>query len=80
MKPGAGRCRWDRIISAASGSSVRIWSRIAHLMILRVARSSTAARCSQPSSVAMYVMSAREIRLGAVATKRCANRFGATGR
>lgn len=33
---------------AASGNSVRMWSRMAQLTILRVARSSTAARYSGP--------------------------------
>ena len=38
------RCRWAAMISAARGSSVRMWSRIAQPTILRVARSRTAAR------------------------------------
>ena len=80
MRPLAGRCRCVAIISAARGSSVRIWSRIAQPTILRVARSSTAARYSHPSPVAMKVMSASQTRFGAGATNVCFSRFGATGR
>ena len=53
MRPSAGRCRCAAIIKADSGSSVRMWSRIDQPTILRVARSSTAARYSHPSPVAM---------------------------
>jgi hypothetical protein len=41
---------------------------------------STAARYSQPSPVAMQVMSASQIRFGVVAKERCASRFGASSK
>jgi hypothetical protein len=68
------------IISAAKGSSVRIWSRIDQPTILRVARSSTAVRYSHPSLVAMKVMSASQMRFGAGATNACFSRFAAIRR
>lgn len=75
MRPSGGRCRCVAIISAARGSSVRIWSRIDQPTILRVARSSTAARYSHPSPVAMKGMSASQMRFGADATNSCFKRF-----
>lgn len=51
IRPGGGFWRCVAIISAAKGSSVRMWSRMAQPTTFRLNRSRTTARDSQPSSV-----------------------------
>jgi len=50
--PGPGRWRWIAMVSAASGNSVRRWSRMAQPTTFRLNRSRMAATYNQPSSVA----------------------------
>ena len=58
-----GRRRWIAMVRAASGSSVRMWSRIAQPTTLRLNRSRMTARYNQPSSVGSGVGSAEALPL-----------------
>ncbi len=77
MRPGGGvRCP-IAIIRAFSHNELFKWSAMLQPTISRVAMSLTAARYSQPSSVATYVMSASQIVFGRSASKARWSRFGA---
>ena len=79
-RPRAGRCRRPAVMGAVVARAVRRRSRMDQPAALRLARSSTAARRSQPSPVGRQAMSASRTLLGAQTQKSCFSRFGASGR
>jgi hypothetical protein len=85
MRPGGGARCWIAIINAFSHKELLRWSAMLQPTISRVAMSLTAARYSQPSSVATYVIyrcalpdgPASQIVFGRSASKARWSRLGA---
>jgi hypothetical protein len=79
IRPAAGARRSIAICSAATTSAAEARSLIDQPTMRREKMSIVAARYSQPSSVARYVMSETQTAFGLVVVKHRFSRFSATG-